>query len=95
MIVDLTERLERIEEMLLTLLKQKSVKDWYSTAEIADILGKAEFTIREHARLGRIEARKVNGRGEFGEWRISHAELIRLQNEGLLPDPRSIRRLPR
>ena len=84
------ERLDRIEEMLLVLLKQKTVKDWYSTSEVAEILGKAEFTIREHCRLGRIDGEKRNGRGEFGEWRISHKELTRLQNDGLLPIRRRI-----
>jgi len=83
----LDQRLDRIEEMLLTLLKQKTVKEWYTVEEIAAIIGKAEFTVREHCRLGRIAAEKRNGRGEFGEWRISHEELTRLQNEGLLPDP--------
>jgi hypothetical protein len=84
---EVTEKLDRIEELLVTLLKQKTVKEWYSISEVAEILGKAEFTVREHARLGRIDARKVNGRGEYGEWRVSHAELVRVQNEGLLPDP--------
>lgn len=85
------ERLDRIEEMLRTLVQQRMVKEFYSTTEVAEMLGKAEFTIREHCRLSRIRASKVNGRGEFGEWRISHDELTRLQNEGLLPDPSRVR----
>lgn len=35
------ERLNRIEELLLTLLKQKTVKDWYMTGEAAQILERA------------------------------------------------------
>jgi hypothetical protein len=94
MSIDLSERLDRIEEMLQTLIRQRTLKEWYSVEEFSEIVGRAPFTIREAARLGRIAARKANGRGEFGEWRISHAELVRFQNEGYLPDPRQ-RRLRR
>ena len=83
----LEERLNRIEELLLTLVKQRAQKEFYSVAEVAELTGRAEFTVREHCRLGRINAEKRNGRGEYGEWKVSHAELTRLQNEGLLPDP--------
>lgn len=91
----LDERLDRIEDLLLTLVKQRTVKDFYSIGELAEMLGKAEFTCREWARLGRINAVKVNGRSEHGEWKVSHEELTRIQNEGLLPDPRSIRQSTR
>ena len=83
------ERLDRIEEMLRTLVQQRQVKDWYSVNEVAEMLGKASFTIREHARLGGISASKRrSGRSPNSEWMISHEELTRIQNEGLLPDPR-------
>jgi hypothetical protein len=53
------------------------------------ILGKAEFTVREWCRLGRIRAgKKTCGRGSASEWIVSHAELTRVRNEGLLPNPR-------
>ena len=72
--------------------EQRTVKEWYSTAEVATILGKAEFTVREWCRLGRVHAQKKRcGRGQSGEWIISHAELTRVRNEGLLPDPRPYR----
>jgi hypothetical protein len=86
------ERLDRIEELLRALIQRETVKEWYSTAEVAQILGKAEFTVREHCRLNRYRARKRPGRGEHGEWTISHEELDRIRNEGLLPDPNVIRR---
>lgn len=80
------ERLERIEATLHTLIAQKTVKEYYSTAEVAQILGRAEFTVREWCRLGRIWASKRDcGRGNSKEWIISHEELTRIQNEGLLP----------
>jgi hypothetical protein len=82
----LFERLDRIETLLERLVQQRTVKDWYTIAEAAEILGKADFTVREWCRLGRIHAQKRPcGRGRSREWMISHAELLRIQNEGLLP----------
>ena len=85
-------RLAAIETLLAALVEQRTVKDWYSTAEVAGILRRAEFTVREWCRLGRIRAQKKrSGRGPAGEWTISHAELTRVRNEGLLPDPQTHR----
>ena len=82
----LEERLERIESMLLVLVGRQTVKDWYSVDEFAQLLGKAEFTVREWCRLGRIKAEKrLSGRGAFPAWCISHQELLRYQREGLIP----------
>jgi len=78
--------LEKIEAMLVILVEQKTVKDWYSTDEFAQLVGKAEFTVREWCRLGRVHAeKKKSGRGSHAAWVISHAELLRYQREGLLP----------
>ena len=82
----LVDRLARIESALALLVEQKTVKDWYSTAEIAQLLGLSDYTVREHCRLRRIEAvKRRSGRGAHGEWMVSHAELTRVRNEGLLP----------
>ena len=89
---ELLARLARIETLLASLVEQRTIKEWYSTAEVAAILGKAEFTVREWCRLGRVNAQKKKaGRGVTGEWIISHEELTRIRNEGLLPDPRPYR----
>ena len=86
----LRERLDRIESMLAVLVERQTVKDWYSTAEVARLLDKAEYTVREWCRQGRIRAKKkLSGRGKGGEWLVSHEELTRLKNEGLLPIPAS------
>lgn len=54
-------------------------------AEVAQILGKADFTVREWCRLSRVWASKRQcGRGTAKEWIISHEELTRIQNQGLL-----------
>src|SRR4051794_28648580 len=77
------ERLDRIEKLLLD---QKTIKDWYTTTEVGDILNKSEYTVREWCRLGRVRATKRPcGRGKSKEWVVSHEELTRLRNEGLLP----------
>ena len=83
--LDLAERLERIETLLQSLLKERTIKEWYTTAEVAKLLSKAEFTVREWCRLGRVGAQKKKcGRGVASEWIISHEELVRVQNQGLL-----------
>lgn len=89
---ELLSRLIKIETLLASLVEQRTIKEWYSTAEVATILGKAEFTVREWCRLGRVHAeKKKSGRGVASEWILSHAELTRVRNEGLLPDPRPYR----
>jgi transposase len=85
----LYHRLTNIEERLRQLLEEKQQKDFYSTQEVAEQVGKAEFTVREWCRLGRIRAAKrATGRGRSQEWMVSHAELTRVRNEGLLPLPK-------
>ena len=80
------DRLEKIEATLTLLAEKQSVKDWYTTDEIARIVGKAEFTVREWCRMGRVRAEKrMSGRGSFSAWVISHQELLRYHREGLLP----------
>ena len=82
----LDERLTRLETLLRQLLNQRVEQQFYSTADIAQLLGKAEFTVREWCRLGRINAAKRPcGRGSSLEWMISHEELARIQSVGLLP----------
>jgi hypothetical protein len=82
---ELLERLGRVEAALTLLVRERTVKDWYTTAEVAGVLGKAEFTVREWCRLGRINAQKrLSGRGAYPAWCISREELLRYQREGLL-----------
>jgi hypothetical protein len=84
--MSIEERLNRIESLLAVLVERQQVRDWYSTDEFARQVGKAEFTVREWCRLGRVRAEKrQSGRGAFPAWVISHAEFLRFQREGLLP----------
>ena len=82
---EMVQRLGRMEDILNQLLQQHTVKDWYSTEEVAQILGKAEFTVREWCRNGRVHAeKKGSGRGKYQAWVISQEEVQRIQREGLL-----------
>jgi hypothetical protein len=88
-------RLERIESLLSSLSFPATQpqpippREWYSIEEAAGVLGKSAYTLREHARLGRINARKLpQRRGPCKLWSVSADELDRIKNHGLLPlDP--------
>lgn len=83
---NIDERLDRIESMLAVLVERQVIKDYYEVEEFARLVGKASFTVRESARLGRIHAQKrQSGRGAHPAWAVSHAELLRYQKDGLLP----------
>src|SRR5687767_13659322 len=82
------ERLDRIEQVLGQLVERESVKEWYEVEEFARLVGKADFTVREWARLGRVRAvKKASGRGPHRRWVIAHDELLRYRRDGLLPLP--------
>ena len=86
LVEEILSRLERIELALEQLVSEREIKEMYSTSEVAELLGRAEFTVREWCRNGRIYAEKrLSGRGSSREWAISHEELQRIRNEGLLP----------
>lgn len=88
------EKLGRIEEKLDALLSQAIPQDYYSVADVARLVDRAEFTVRQWCLQGRIKAEKRPcGRGLTREWMISRDELQRLRSEGLLPtDRQSLRR---
>ena len=91
------DRLETLLKDLVELVSVKgTVKEFYTTEDVAVLLGKRPYTVRNWCRLGRVIAQKAQaGRGGEEEWRISHEELVRIQNEGLLPPPERPRPLPR
>ena len=72
--------------MVKSIIERDPVKEHLSVEETAKAIGKSAFTIREHWRLGRLNAtKKRNGRGRHFEWVITREELLRYQREGLLP----------
>ena len=65
----------------------QQTKDWYSTAELASILGKSDYTVRERwCNEGRIDSEKDDG----GKWRIPGHEVERLRKGGKL-GPKDLR----
>ncbi len=80
------ERLERIEALLSQLIEKEPAKEAYSVADVAKIVGRSSFQVREWARLGRIKAEKrACGRSRAREWMIPRDELERYQSYGLRP----------
>ncbi len=87
---ELEARLRSIEGLLQELVSQRTIKDYYSTAEVANRVGRSEYQVREWCRTGRIQAVKRNsGRGRSKEWMISHEELMRYESHGLRDAVRS------
>jgi hypothetical protein len=85
-VMTVEERLQRIEAMLVVLVERQQVREFYEVDEFARFVGKASFTVREWCRLGRIRAEKKDSVcGPYARWVISHAELLRYQQHGLLP----------
>ncbi len=83
------QMMQMLNELLTASRRTAATKKAYSINEAAKVLQKAPYTVREWARLGRINATKRPiGRGCEQEWEISHAEIERIQNHGLLPIPR-------
>ena len=61
---------------------------FYGTDEVAKLLGRETFTVREWARLGRIRAvKRPSGRGRSRAWAVSRQEVDRIRDQGLLPPP--------
>ena len=86
----LTDRLDMIEQLLREIHSNAPTnrfsKDWFTIAESAEMLNRAEFTVREWCRNGRVNARKRStGRGRTLEWMLSRKEIERIMNCGLLP----------
>ena len=85
----LQRQLADIQEKLAVLMDSyPSVdlrKEWYTPAEFAEVVGKTRYTVSEWCRLERVNATKAeSGRGRSREWRISHEELERYRQSGLL-----------
>jgi hypothetical protein len=83
-LISVGERLASLEETVCeihNILRDKQTeKEWYRTDEVAQILGKSDFTVREKwCNQERIEAEKDV---ETGKWRIPRHELQRLRNGG-------------
>lgn len=84
--MNVEERLEKIETMLIVLVERQKVKEHYTVEEFAELVRRECYTVREWCRLGRIRAaKKQSGRGKYPLWVIPHAEVLRYEKSGLLP----------
>ncbi len=84
-VADRLTGLERVAtDIHQLLIGQRQEKEWYTTRELADILGKSHYTIQERwCNDGRIECEKDPN---TGKWRIPGHEVRRLRAGGsLLP----------
>jgi ribosomal protein L16 Arg81 hydroxylase len=62
-------------------------KESYTVEQAGERLNRKPWTVRQWCNKGQVKgAYKVHGKGRTGEWRIPHEELVRLQNEGPLPE---------
>lgn len=80
----LDQQLKRLEESLAAISRTVSCptpeKEWYTTTELANLLGKSDFTVREKwCNHGRIACEKAP---DSNKWRIPAAEVRRLQSGG-------------
>src|SRR5262249_10214238 len=84
-------KLSELAEMVSRLLAMDTTKECFEVEEFALRVKRAAFTVREWARLGRINAQKKrSGRGKYLAWMINFEEVLRYEREGLLPlKPRS------
>lgn len=78
----LAERMASLEDRLRAIQVGQVEKDWYSTEEVAALMDRAPWTVREWCRHGRVRAIKRRG---TDRWVIAKEELDRLMNHGLLP----------
>lgn len=63
----------------------------YSVEEVARMLGKSDYTVREWCRQARVNASKrADRRGASEVWSIPAGEVTRIREEGLLPFGRGV-----
>jgi len=85
-IEEAVSRLPEIERVVTAILARRPVQQWYTVKEFAREVGRAPFTVRQWCLHGRIRAdKRACGRGTSQEWIVSHDELLRFRQEGLLP----------
>ncbi len=75
-VAELSGQLEEIKGVS----QMASIKDWYTTGELAQVMGVAGYTVRERwCNQGRIECEKDPA---TGKWRIPGHEFERLRRGG-------------
>lgn len=82
-------QMDRIEEKLNSLIAKCQRKQFYTVTELGLRLDTSSDCVRAWCRTGRINAVKAQcGHGRSKEWRISDAEMRRIEREGPRPVPK-------
>jgi len=77
---------QNVAEIKSVVLAQRIEKEWYTTSELAEALGRSQYTIQERwCNEGRIECEKDP---ESGKWRIPGEEYRRLVGGGSMKPKR-------
>ena len=83
---EMAAEIAKLNDKVDMLVKNRIRKDYYTVDELGKIVDKDVYTVREWLRLGRVRGTKrACGRGLSKEWIVSHEELERYRNHGLLP----------
>jgi Helix-turn-helix domain len=83
MMKELFIRYDQLEKRLNLSVEKES----YTVEQAGELLNRKPWTVRQWCNKGQVKgAYKVHGKGRTGEWRILHEEIIRLQNNGPLPE---------
>ena len=83
---------EAVDSLLIEiqgmLAAPKEVRECYTVEEVAAMVSKTPYTVREWCRHGRINAvKRSERRGGSELWSIPAEEVARYKNEGLLESP--------
>lgn len=76
--------LERVDRKIDGVVERLAgaVKDFYTVDEVAQLTGRAPYTVRSWIKDGRIRAERVSGTGPRGRLLVPHAELKKLIASG-------------
>jgi Helix-turn-helix domain len=90
LLTSLSEGMRRLESEVSAIrglpAAQQAPRTFYSVDEVATILGKSAYTVREWCRNGQVTAiKRAERRGAGTLWSISAEEVARYKNGGLLP----------
>jgi hypothetical protein len=86
---DVCERLAALEARFDSFAPREPAREFYSIEEVATMFGKTAYTVREWARLHRINAVKTDRKtGQHAAWEIPAHEIRRIRERGLLPLPK-------
>jgi hypothetical protein len=90
LLASMSEELRLLRTEVVALRERPAVpptpRTYYSVEEVATMLERSAYTVREWCRNGQVNAiKRAERRGAGMLWSISAEEVARYRNEGLLP----------